>query len=88
MCGKTPVIILTCKKSPKHFKTRKNLLLYEVILPFYSRQQYVQIRVTTETGFAFSITILDTVVTEMRLHPGKKATDHSALVSLGKCSEF
>ena len=46
VCGKTPVIILTCKKSAKHFKTRKNLLLYEVILPFYSRQQYVQIRVT------------------------------------------
>lgn len=42
----------------------------------------------TATGFAFSITILDTVVKEMRLHPSKKATDHSALVSEGKCSEF
>ena len=50
--------------------------------------EYIQVRVTTVTGFAFSITILDTVVTEMGLHPGEKATDHSALVSLGKCSEF
>lgn len=53
VCGKTPVIILTCKKSAKHFKTRKNLLLYEVILPFYSRQQYVQIRVTIYSDWIF-----------------------------------
>lgn len=82
-------------KRNKHFKTCTNLLLFEACLPFCSSGACEHSMVKSElygaTEFGFSRSFSHwrgTVVMEIRLLPEKGATDHSAFVSLRKCSEF